>query len=220
MGGTQLGTASHLLVVSSCRKFENTRLAWQAQTWPQRLPDQIGYLAMTGAGDGRIDSGGILRLNVADGYCDLLDKTQALFDWFLAERDEPWLVKCDDDVWLSPQALELIAANQHVYAGAYGQLYAGGPLYVLHRDVVKKLAVLRDYAEDDCPPEDVAVGAAAKDANIQLNTLGFNEAFWYHHEKHQLVGEHNYDMVFCFSRQNHQQVMAYSEANYRPPTIA
>ena len=170
---------SHLVVAYSCREFEHSRLAWQATTWPVRRPPEMAYVKMTGDGDGKIDANGVLRLAVADGYYDLIDKTQALFEWFLQERSEPWLVKCDDDVWLSPIALKRIIENKHHYAGAYGQHYAGGPLYVLHRNLIAKLAPLRNYVEGDELAEDVAVGAAVRDCGESPQLLGFDQILWY-----------------------------------------
>jgi len=206
---------SHLLVIYSCKKHEHTRVAWQAKTWPDRLPEGIKYLVMTGDGDNEIDKNGVLRLKVADGYLDLIDKTQALFDWFLRERSEPWLIKCDDDVWLSPSALDKIIANQHFYAGAYGHAFAGGPLYVLHRDTISSFARLRGFVVGNNVAEDVAVGAAAKQARIKMGSLDFKHVEWYDHTKDDLDGSHSWDMAFSHARDNHKALMEYCEKSYR-----
>ena len=131
-------------------------------------------------------------------------------------RSEPWLVKCDDDVWLSPTALSNILSNQHHYAGAYGQNYAGGPLYILHRNAIAKLGRLRSFVVKNQIAEDMAVGAAAAAANIRLGSLGLNHIEWYKHKHHELTGPHNWDMAFCFTRGNHQALMEYCEKCYQP----
>jgi len=210
---------SHLLVIFSCQKYEDTRVKYQAKTWPRRLPEGMTYLVMTGDGENQIYGDGVLRLNVADGYGDLIDKTQALFDWFLQERSEPWLVKCDDDVWLSPQALDRIMSNQHCYAGAYAGDFAGGPLYILHRDTIASLGHLRDFVEDDNIAEDMAVGAAARAAAVEVTSLGFEHVEWYNHLKDGLHGSHTWDMAFAFTRGNHQALMEYCEKSYRKPEM-
>ena len=209
--------ATHLTVIFCCKQYETTRAAWQAATWPQRLPEQINYLLMTGQGDGQIDADGVLRLPVSDGYNELIDKTQALFDWFLAEREEPWLVKCDDDVWLSPAALQAVVTNEHPYAGAYGHDYLGGPLYILHRETIAQMGRLRDFLEPPNLAEDVAVGAAARDIGLAPKSLPLNPVFWYHHKHHALDEPHSHDIMFCFSRHNHEELMRYAEKNYITP---
>lgn len=214
-GPRKFRMASHLLTIFGCKAHEDNRMNWQAETWPRRLPEEIEFLQMTGDGDDAIDSKGILRLSVADGYAELIDKTQRLFDWFIQTRDEPWLVKCDDDVWLSPHALDKIVANQSLYAGAYGFDYAGGPLYVLHRDAIAQLPPLRECMIDNNLAEDLALGNAARLAGIKLGSLGFNHVHWYNHLTDELRGQHNWDMAFAHTRDNHRLLMQYCESKYR-----
>jgi hypothetical protein len=205
---------THLIFIYSCLKYEHSRVWWQNQTWPQRLPDNVTSQVLTGGGDDCIDDSGVLRLDVGDGYRDLIDKTQALFDWFLDNCEQEWLVKCDDDVWLSDRALKKIASNEHRYSGAFGTDYGGGPLYVLHREVISRLGRLRDYVSDEKLDEDLAVGKAVADVGESFTPLDFNKVHWYDPSKHELAGMHDFDMIFCFTRENHRELMGYAESHY------
>ena len=219
MASKQEQATSHLFVIYGCKAHEDNRMQWQADTWPQRMPPATTLLRMTGDGDGQIDNGGVLRLSVADGYIDLIDKTQALFDWFLAERSEPWLVKCDDDVWLSPAALQAIMRSRSRYAGCYysdyaTDNYAGGPLYALHRDVIARLGRLREFAQAPYFAEDMAVGAAVAAIGARGSSFAFNHVEWFGDDLEALQGAHNWDMAFAFKRQHHQALMQYCEESF------
>jgi hypothetical protein len=204
----------HLFVVYSCRAYEGSRVKWQARTWPRRLPAGATLLTTTGAGDGRIDDEGVLRLDCPDDYNGLFDKTQALFDWFLEERTEEFLVKVDDDVWLSPEALERIVAARGDYLGGYYSSYAGGPLYLVSRSLLARLGRLRSFIVDANVAEDVAVGRAAAAAGCRGRPLGFEEIKWYDHRKDTLKGDHAWHMAFAFTRVHHAQLMRYCERNH------
>lgn len=168
---------THLFAIYTCRKYEATRAAVQAATWPQRMPAGAELLTITGDGLGTIDAAGVLRLGCPDHYAGLIDKTQALFDWFLKERTEEWLVKVDDDVWLSPEAIKAVIDCKQSYAGYHTLVhqstqYLSGPIYSIHRSLIAKLGRLRDFGTLPGCPEDVAVGAACAAVGAYPSTYG------------------------------------------------
>lgn len=186
-GGTvvsrQLEQPTHLFVSYSCRRYEETRLKHQLLTWPRRLPAWAAYLPLTGDGSGIDHARGFLRLKCPDDYRHLIDKTQALFDWFIAERSEEWLVKVDDDVWLSPAAVSQLRCPPATYGGFHrvggADPWASGTCYFIHRSVIARLPRLRDQplpvnaapAAATAPPEDHAVFSACRSIGVSPSFL-------------------------------------------------
>jgi hypothetical protein len=201
-------TKQFLIVIYSCKHYEDTRVRWQIDTWTKRLPENMKLLVMTGSGNDRIDDVGVLRLNCPDDYYGLIDKTQALFDWFTKERSEDYLIKVDDDVWLSDQSIEKIANFRDLYGGLYlSGSWASGPLYVLDKDVIKSLPRLRSF---DVPgvrwsPEDVAVGAACASTNVYPVCLNLGHVEWLKDDTSFDTCK-SWEAVFCFQRSRHQEM--------------
>lgn len=121
-----IGFASDtLVVIYSCRKYLDTRVAAIRNTWVQDLiARNIPYLILVGDGDDTID-GDVLALNVSDKYEDLPKKTLKLFDWVLNNTAFQYVYKIDDDCYLEvPRFFDTLSYRKHFY---YGR--------VIHRDI-------------------------------------------------------------------------------------
>lgn len=107
-----------LVVIYSCRKYLDTRIAAIRSTWVQDLKDRnIPYLILVGDGEDTID-GDVLALNVSDTYEDLPKKTLKLFDWVLNNTAFQYVYKIDDDCYLEvPRFFDTLTYRKHFYYG-------------------------------------------------------------------------------------------------------
>ncbi|WP_203076103.1 glycosyltransferase family 2 protein [Falsiroseomonas ponticola] len=92
-----------LVCVYSCNKYLDSRVAAIRETWMQDLA-AIGArcIVIVGDGDDRLD-GDVLRLAVSDSYEDLPQKTLRMVEWVHANTDAQYLIKIDDDCYLSTE---------------------------------------------------------------------------------------------------------------------
>ncbi len=107
-----------LVVIYSCRKYLDTRIAAIRNTWVQDLISRnIPYLVLIGDGDDSID-GDILALNVSDKYEDLPKKTLKLFDWVVENTAFHYVYKIDDDCYLDvSRFFDTLTYRKHPYYG-------------------------------------------------------------------------------------------------------
>lgn len=137
----------------SCVGYENTRLRYQLKSWVDRLPEEISNLPMTGSGNDSIDEKGFLRLNCPDGYYyDLCNKTTKMAEWFLKNTESEWLIKVDDDVWLSDETIQEIVSDTKIFSGfkMIATSWASGVsgfTYKLHRDHVEEMLKIKDTSK-------------------------------------------------------------------------
>ena len=90
-----------LVVVYSCRKYLDTRVAAIRATWVADLRERgIPYLVLVGEGNDTVE-GDVLALDVSDHYEDLPRKTLKLVEWVLTHTAFQYLVKIDDDCYLN-----------------------------------------------------------------------------------------------------------------------
>lgn len=107
-----------LVVIYSCRKYLDTRIAAIRNTWVQDLiARNIPYLVLVGDGDDSID-GDILALDVSDKYEDLPKKTLKLFDWVVENTAFHYVYKIDDDCYLDvSRFFDTLTYRKHPYYG-------------------------------------------------------------------------------------------------------
>ena len=115
-----------LVVIYSCRKYLDTRIAAIRNTWVQDLiARNIPYLVLVGDGDDSID-GDILALNVSDKYEDLPKKTLKLFDWVVENTAFQYVYKIDDDCYLDvSRFFDTLTYRKHFYYGRIIQRFVG-----------------------------------------------------------------------------------------------
>ncbi len=115
-----------LVVIYSCRKYLDTRIAAIRNTWVQDLiARNIPYLILVGDGDDSID-GDILALNISDKYEDLPKKTLKLFDWVLENTAFHYVYKIDDDCYLDvSRFFDTLTYRKHPYYGRVIKRVAG-----------------------------------------------------------------------------------------------
>jgi Glycosyl transferase family 2/Galactosyltransferase len=90
-----------VVAIYSCAANLDTQVEAIRRTWLSDLVRRgIPHVIVVGGGDGKIH-GDVIHLDVADDYESLPDKTLALLRWFLAERQETYLIKIDDDCFLN-----------------------------------------------------------------------------------------------------------------------
>lgn len=166
---------THTVFHYSCIKYENTRLKYQMATWPKRLPAQVQSIPITGDGKDTTENG-ILRLSIPDGYNSLAYKTQKMFRWFLDNCDTEWIIKADDDIWLSDAGIERLLLDDSRYSGCYILHYqqislAGGPIYKIHRECLEEIVEVSSIQIDNKSAEDIHVGAAMKMIGVSPQAL-------------------------------------------------
>lgn len=107
-----------LVVIYSCRKYLDTRIAEIRKTWVQDLiARQIPYLILVGDGDNQIH-GDVLALNISDKYEDLPKKTLSLFNWLLLNTGFQYVYKIDDDCYLDVgRFFDTLSYRKHHYYG-------------------------------------------------------------------------------------------------------
>jgi len=109
-----------LVVIYSCRKYLESRVAAIRRTWMQDLERRnIPYIVLVGDGDNTL-KGDILALDVPDHYEDLPKKTLRLFDWVYQHTNAQYVLKIDDDCYLDVDSyLESLTYRKYAY---YGQI--------------------------------------------------------------------------------------------------
>jgi glycosyltransferase involved in cell wall biosynthesis len=107
-----------LVVIYSCRKYLESRVAAIRTTWLQDLQDRdIPYVILVGDGEDTLEDD-VLALNVSDKYEDLPKKTLKLFEWVYAHTDAQYVLKIDDDCYLDvARFFETLSYRKHFYYG-------------------------------------------------------------------------------------------------------
>jgi len=118
--------ADTLVVVYSCRKYLDTRVAAIRETWVQDLKARgIPYVVLVGDGDDTLQ-GDVLALDVSDRYEDLPKKTLKLFDWVYRNTDAQYVLKIDDDCYLDVgRYFDTLSYRKHAYYGRILRRKAG-----------------------------------------------------------------------------------------------
>jgi hypothetical protein len=94
------GLFDTLVVIYSCRKYLDTRVAAIRETWINDLQEKgIPYVVLVGDGDDRLHED-VLALNVSDRYEDLPRKTLKMFEWVYENTRFQYVLKIDDDCYL------------------------------------------------------------------------------------------------------------------------
>jgi len=89
-----------LVVIYSCRKYLDTRVAAIRNGWVKDLNDRgIPYVVLVGDGDDTLQED-VLSLNVSDAYEDLPKKTLRMFEWVYHNTGAQYVLKIDDDCYL------------------------------------------------------------------------------------------------------------------------
>jgi hypothetical protein len=215
---------SHFIAIKTCKKYIKTRLVHQMETWPRRLPDGFSMVVpYVGNGSGDIDPSGILNLSAEDSYRGLLSKSKALIEWFLLNRKEEWLVTVDDDIWLSPHALQVILTNKEPYTGAYivkEGLFSGG-LLVLSRDTCLKVLssidkVSQEFDNNKHIPDDLVIGMAAYRSGVAKTHLKLPlHVEWLKNDSNFNEIPLDTDFVFNWDRSRHQEMFEFLETRLR-----
>lgn len=161
---------THTIFHYSCVKYYETRLKHQLNSWPKRLPSTFESIPMTGSGKDQYD-GDILRLDVKDDYKSLVYKTKKMFEWYLDNCSTEWIIKVDDDVWLSDAGIETLQNDKSPYSGSYLLQYKkihiiAGPLYKIHRDYLEKLTDIVSNKIVNKSSEDAHVGVALSNLGV------------------------------------------------------
>jgi hypothetical protein len=107
-----------LVVIYSCRKYLDSRIAAIRKTWLLDLQARkIPYLILVGDGNDAIE-GDMLALAVSDRYEDLPQKTLKLIDWVYRHTEFQYLYKIDDDCYLDvARFFENLSYRKHHYYG-------------------------------------------------------------------------------------------------------
>jgi len=114
----QAWPADVLVVIYSCRKYLDTRVAAIRATWVQELKARgISYVILVGDGDDTLRDD-VLALAVSDRYEDLPKKTLKLFDWVYHQTDAQFVLKIDDDCYLDVgRYFDSLSYLKHPYYG-------------------------------------------------------------------------------------------------------
>lgn len=107
-----------LVVIYSCRKYLEDRIPRLRETWIADLKARgIPYVILVGDGDDTLE-GDVLRLDVADSYEALPDKTLKMIEWVFRNTAYRYLVKIDDDCYMNvAQFFDSLSYRQHNYRG-------------------------------------------------------------------------------------------------------
>lgn len=107
-----------LVVIYSCRKYLDSRVAAIRATWLQNLKDRgIPYVILVGDGNDTLEDD-VLALNVSDKYEDLPKKTLKLFEWVYTHTDAQYVLKIDDDCYLDvDRFFDTLTYRKHFYYG-------------------------------------------------------------------------------------------------------
>lgn len=211
-----------LWVQYSCKPYEYTRAKAQNEIWFNRVSN-VNKLLITGDGNNLIHDG-ILRLECRDDYSWLINKTQCLFDWFITETNYEYLIKMDDDVWLSDNAVNSILSDNSDYGGLYFNWqynYFYGPCYWLSRNMISKLPRLEyctiAYDGNKRPlisfPEDMAVGNAVKLTGYKPNPTMQHLNRYVSYVNEYPSAPHKYDVGFDGNRNKVVELMKFLEDN-------
>ncbi len=122
-----------IVCVYSCNKYLDSRVAAIRETWMHDLA-AIGArcIVIVGDGDDRLD-GDVLRLAVSDSYEDLPQKTLRMVEWVHANTDAQYLIKIDDDCYLSAENyFGTLDYRAHHYHGRVLERAIGGTDRVWH----------------------------------------------------------------------------------------
>ena len=161
-----------LIAITSCHKHRPWQQS-QRDTWLKDV-EGMDYRFFLGRpiADAAPDE---VFLDVADGYNDLLYKTQGLLRWAL-ERDYDYLYKTDVDTLVIPSRLIHSGFEQHDYTGSinhagkpYGILdfASGGSGYWLSRKVMEWVVNAKSYTGS---AEDVFVAEVCRENGVLLHS--------------------------------------------------
>lgn len=118
------GHGDTLVVIYSCCKYLDERIPKLRETWIADLKARnIPYIILVGDGDDKLE-GDILQLDVADTYEALPIKTLKMIDWVYSNTDFQYLVKIDDDCYLS--AKQFFESQSYRKANYYGRIIFRG----------------------------------------------------------------------------------------------
>lgn len=100
------------------------RIEWRKavrSTWLPQVPkDKADALFFVGRGGYLEDAKDIVELNCSDAYEHLPEKVQCIVQWALT-HGYSYVLKCDDDVVLRPNALVSSGYEQHDFSGRSGR---------------------------------------------------------------------------------------------------
>lgn len=114
------GLFDALVVIYSCRKYLDTRVAAIRETWINDLRKKgIPYVVLVGDGDDRLH-GDVLTLDVSDRYEDLPQKTLKMFKWVYENTRFQYVLKIDDDCYLDVE--EYFSSLSYKKSHYYGRV--------------------------------------------------------------------------------------------------
>jgi hypothetical protein len=127
------GLFDTLVVIYSCRKYLDTRVAAIRETWINDLREKgIPYVVIVGDGDDRLN-GDVLALNVSDRYEDLPQKTLKMFEWVYENTRFQYIFKIDDDCYLDVDGyFDSLSYKKFHYYGRIVRRPLGGTDRVWH----------------------------------------------------------------------------------------
>ena len=107
-----------LVVIYSCRKYLDTRVAAIRESWVKDLvARRIPYVVLVGDGDDTLKDD-VLALNVSDTYEDLPKKTLRMFEWVFHNTNALYVLKIDDDCYLDvAEYFDSLSYRKHFYYG-------------------------------------------------------------------------------------------------------
>lgn len=116
-----------LVVIYSCRRYLNDRVAAIRKTWIKDLQIRnIPYMIIVGDGDDQVHDD-ILALDVEDTYEKLPYKTLKLFDWVYKNTNAQFVLKIDDDCYLDVEKyFNSLSYRKHHYYGRLINRNKGG----------------------------------------------------------------------------------------------
>nr|WP_245243280.1 glycosyltransferase family 2 protein [Pararhodobacter sp. SW119] len=123
-----------LVVIYSCQKYLGNRIPKIRETWLADLKARgIPYVIVVGEGDDTLD-GDILRLDVPDSYEALPSKTLKMIEWVFTRTGYQYLLKIDDDCYLSvDRFFDGVAYRKHHYFGRILERSEGETQRAWHR---------------------------------------------------------------------------------------
>ena len=123
---------NYTICVTTCSKYLNDRIPIQKRF----CFDKTGYKIFTGEGKQQYTNHITLK-NCTDDYFELRKKTFAVFEWFLANTDSQYIVKCDDDTFIDVNQLDKLP--DYDYCGPVTTFTNSAQSVKYHIDYVKKI---------------------------------------------------------------------------------
>lgn len=171
---------------------------------------------------------GVNVLECSDTYVGLVHKTQAMIDWFLKKTDYEYLIKMDDDVWISESTMSDILSTNEPYGGFVVHEnsktpYFGGGCYWIRRDVAMKLTNIRtaynflpDWPRIVNVAEDLAVGAYMHNMGIKISdTHNKYKVYFGNGTTPEIPSEHDFDIGISKDNKNPAEVIEKLHLNKR-----